>query len=200
MTTLKELNYFMRKANRERVNKGWAFVLKYSCLHQNHNQQQHLQLSKIQKSLLFFLCGSFGPHAYCLWVRCEAGVMVVGKQDVTFDLKKIKQNKKSEIRSPYTSLCFFSSLRRGSRFNMAAVISHTSREQSYTSWQLYFSRWVTTALRRLACSNVWLSSSSSLLGKKVVMRMNSLAAMAGLAATKNCRRSDTLRNIEGCRK
>lgn len=48
-----------------------------------------------------------------------------------------------------------------------------------------------TALRRLACSSVLLSSVSSLLGK-VVMRMNSRAAMAGRAATTNCRRSDTL--------
>lgn len=48
-----------------------------------------------------------------------------------------------------------------------------------------------TALRRLACCSVLLSSVSSLLGK-VVMRMNSRAAMAGRAATTNCRRSDTL--------
>lgn len=48
-----------------------------------------------------------------------------------------------------------------------------------------------TALRRLACSSVLLSSDSSLLGK-VVMRTNSLAAMVGRAATTNCRKSDTL--------
>lgn len=47
-----------------------------------------------------------------------------------------------------------------------------------------FSRWTMTALRRLACSSVWLSSDSSLLGK-VVMRTNSLAAMAGRAPTTN---------------
>lgn len=55
----------------------------------------------------------------------------------------------------------------------------------------HFSRWTMTALRRLACCSVLLSSVSSLLGK-VVMRMNSRAAMAGRAATTNCRRSDTL--------
>lgn len=57
----------------------------------------------------------------------------------------------------------------------------------------HFSRWTITALRRLACCSVWLSSISSLLGK-VVIRTNSLAAMAGRAATTKCRRSDTLRD------
>lgn len=55
----------------------------------------------------------------------------------------------------------------------------------------HFSRWTMTALRRPDCCSVLLSSVSSLLGK-VVMRTNSRAAMAGRAATTNCRRSDTL--------
>lgn len=58
---------------------------------------------------------------------------------------------------------------------------------------LHFSRCTMTALRRLACCSVLLSSDSSLLGK-VVIRTKSMAAIEGWAAITKCRRSDTLKD------
>lgn len=104
-----------------------------------------------------------------------------GSRMLCFTLEK----QKLEIRSPYISPCFL----------LPQKGQQVSQGCSYSAMDLYspphFSRWTITALRRLACCSVWLSSDSSMLGK-VVMRTNSLAAMAGRAATTNCRRSDTL--------
>lgn len=57
----------------------------------------------------------------------------------------------------------------------------------------HFSRCTMTALRRLACCSVLLSSDSSLLGK-VVIRTKSTAAMEGRAVITKSRRSEILQD------
>lgn len=70
--------------------------------------------------------------------------------------------------------------------------SATSRERGSRD-PLHFSLCTMTALRRLACCSVLLSSDSSLLGK-VVIRTKSAAAIEGWVAITKCRRSDTLKD------
>lgn len=122
------------------------------------------------------------------WGRGESGGL--GSRMLCFTLEK----QKSEIRSPYTSPCFLLP-QKGQLVSQGC--SYSATPLGVGSLLLprppHFSRWTMTALRRLACCSVWLSSDSSMLGK-VVMRTNSLAAMAGRAATTYCRRSDTLRD------
>lgn len=111
------------------------------------------------------------------------------EQNVMFHFRKNKINQKLEV---HTQVCGFLLPQKGQQVSAGLqLLSHASRGAGEGGGPPHCSRWTMTALRRLACCSVWLSSSSSLLGK-VVMRTNSLAAMLGRAVTTNCRRSDTL--------
>lgn len=119
----------------------------------------------------------------------ESGGGGLGSRMLCFTLEK----QKPEIRSPYISLCFLLS-QKGQQVSQSCSYSATPPGGGGEGCRYsppHCSRWTMTALRRLACCRVWLSSDSSLLGK-VVMSTNSLAAMAGRASTTNWRRSDTL--------